>query len=199
MTEAVEKTIIAGDDAVLARRYAGALYDLASEQKQLDAVAGDLRGLKQLLRESAEFRAIAAHPRLSRDQLVAMVKQVADIAKLNKLTANFLALTARNRRLASLDGIINAFLAELASRRGEYTAEVSTAQALSPAQQEQLATKLSAWAGGKVHLAMHKDVSLLGGIVVKMGSRLIDASVRTRLNQLERQLKSKQTTQKGAA
>lgn len=192
--------IIAGDAAVLARRYAGALYQLADEQKQLDAIASDLRALKNLQQESAEFRAIACHPRLTRAQLVGAMQKVASAAKLNPLTANFLALVAQNRRLAELSFMIDSFLDDLAARRGEYNADVCSAKPLSSAQQEQLAVKLREIAGGKVHLSVREDASLLGGLTVKLGSRLIDASVKSKLARIERQLKSQPLpSQKGAA
>ncbi len=199
-TPQAESSIIAGDAAVLARRYAGALYALAEEQKQLDAVAADLRALRNLHQESAEFRLIASHPRLTRTQLVQAVEQVSASAKFNKLTSNFLALIAQNRRLSALRPMIETFLSELASRRGEHTAEVRSAKPLTTAQQEQLAVKLREMTGGKVHLSLHEDASLLGGLIVKMGSHQIDASVKSKLASLERQLKTQQlTTQKGAA
>ena len=199
-SETTTKTVTAGDSAVLARRYADALYELAEEQKALDAVAADLRGMKQLLAESKEFQTIAAHPRLTRAQLVKAVQQIAASAKFGGLTANFLALVARNRRLNELNAIIESFLAEFAARRGEFTADVRSAKPLTPAQMEQIAASLREMAGGKVHIAMKEDASLLGGLVVKMGSRVIDASVKSRLARLERQLKSQQlNTQKGAA
>lgn len=195
--------VIAGDAAILARRYAGALYDLAEEQKQLDAVASDLRSLRSLNQESAEFQYIAGHPRLTRKQLVQSAQAIAKSASLNPLTGNFLALIAQNRRLSIIGAIIEAFLGELAKRRGEFTAEVRSAKVLSTAQQEQLAGKLRDLAGGKVHVSVREDASLLGGLTVKLGSRLIDASIKTKLARLERQLKSQtdqsQTAQKGAA
>ena len=192
--------IIAGDAAILARRYAGALYTLAEEEKQLDAVATDLRSLKVIEQGSSEFRSIAHHPRLTRAQLIKAMEQVSKAAKFNNLTSNFLALVAQNRRLSELRPMIDVFLMELAARRGEYTADVRTARALSGVQQEQLAVKLRELAGGKVHLAISEDKSLIGGIIVKLGSHLIDASISSKLARLERQLKSPSfDMQKGAA
>ncbi len=198
---ATTNPIIAGDAAILARRYAGALYDLAEEQKQLDAVATDLRTLRNLNQESAEFQYIAGHPRLTRKYLVQAAQAIAKAAVLNPLTGNFLALVAQNRRLNIIGAVIEAFLNDLAKRRGEFTADVRSAKSLSAAQQEQLANKLRELAGGKVHISVREDASLLGGMTVKLGSRLIDASVKTKLARLERQLKSQTTvwTQKGAA
>jgi F-type H+-transporting ATPase subunit delta len=195
-----ENPIIAGEAAILARRYAGALYELADEQKQLDAVADDLRALKVLECESADFRAFTGNPRLSRKQLVQAAQQVSGAAKFNKLTSNFLALVAQNRRLAQLNGMCNAFLNELAARRGEFSAEVRAARPLTPTQQEQLAEQLHALAGGKVHMSVSEDRSLLGGLIVKLGSKLIDASVKSKLARLERQLKNQSLNiVKGAA
>lgn len=199
MSQEIASPIVAGDTAILAQRYAHALYDLATEQKQLDVVAGDLRALNQLRQESPEFQYLARQPRLSRVQLVKAMQQVATTAGFNKLTANFLALVAKHRRLNCLGAIIDAYLADLAAHRGEFSAQVRSAQPLSPAQEEQLALKLAAWAGGKVHVSVSKDPSLLGGLTVKMGSRLIDASVKTKLDRLERQLKSDNITLEGAA
>jgi len=185
-----DQPIVAGDMAVLARRYAGALYDLAQDQKQLDAVAADLRILRNLGRESAEFHLLVSNPHIARADLVKAVRQIAAVAKFSPLTSNFLALVAQNRRLPQLTAICDAFLAQLAARRGEFTAEVRTAQALTTTQQEQLAAQLHVLAGGKVHLMVAEDKSLLGGITVKIGSRLIDASIKSKLAKLERQLKS---------
>lgn len=189
---------IAGEAAILAQRYAGAFYELADEQKQLDAVAADLRALRVINQESAEFQYLAKHPRLARSVMVKAVQALATTAGFNKLTSNFLALIAQNRRLNVIGAVIEAFLDELAKRRGEFTADVRSAKALSAAQQEQLSAKLRELAGGKVHILVREDASLLGGLTVKLGSRLIDASLKTKLARLERQLKSNMT-QKGAA
>ena len=186
--------IIAGDTAILARRYADALYELASEHKQLDAVAADLRLLKILARESAEFHAIAFSPRLSRAQLAKAMQEVAKLAKFGALTANFLMLAAQNRRLAAIEAMADAFLATLAAKRGEFSAEIRTTGPLTPVQEEQLAMQLRALAGGKVHMTVTEDKSLLGGITVKLGSKLIDASVKGKLARLERRLKSQSPT-----
>lgn len=195
----VDQPIITGDMAAVARRYAKALFELADEQKQLDAVAEDLRGLKNLARDSAEFRILAGNPHFRRTQLMKAAQKIADSIKLNKLTGNFLALVAQNRRLPQLGAMCDAFLAELATTRGEFAAEVKSADALSPTQTQQLAAQLQKLAGGKVHMTMAEDKSLLGGFVVKLGSRLIDLSVKSKLARLERQLKSSSDMLEGAA
>ena len=191
---------LTGDAAVLARRYAGALYDLAQEQKQLDAIAADMRFIHQLTGDSAEFMTLANHPRITPNQRMAAVQTLSASAKFGSLTTNFLGLLARNQRLGLIRNITSSFLDRLAAERGEFTAEVTSARTLTAAQQEQLAARLHQWAGGNVHLSMRQDPALLGGLVIKMGSKVIDASVRNILERLERQLTSEQTiVQKGAA
>ncbi len=192
MSESKNTNAIAGDAAILARRYARALYELAEEKKQLDSVAADLGSLQVLLKVSAEFREVTSNPRLTRAQAVESMKKVASLAKLNPLTQNFLTLLAHNSRLNLLENAIKVFLADLTARRGEFIAEVTTPKALASEQQEQLSKQLDKIAGGKVHLVIKEDASLLGGLVVKLGSRLIDASVKGKLARLERQLKSQQ-------
>lgn len=195
-----EPSIVAGTMAVVARRYAGALYALAEEQDRLDAIAADLHILKILACENASFRAIANHPRLTRAQMVSAAQKMAGAADFNALTANFLALVAQNRRFGQLAAMCDAFLAKLAAKRGEFTAEVRTAHALSTAQRERLIDQLQTLARGKVHLAITEDKTLLGGLMTKIGSIFIDASVKGRLARLERQLKSQPLNAlKGAA
>ncbi len=194
--------IVAGEAAVLARRYADALYELAEDGKQLDAVAADMRTLRGLLHDSAEFRQIAHHPRLSGADLARTVDKLAAAAKLQDMTARFLGRVAQNRRMSYLGAMIGAFLARLAAARGESEAEVVTARPLTPAQQEQLASRLRELAGGKVNLSIREDRSVLGGLVVKLGSRMIDASLKGKLERLKRQMESQPVnvdSQQGAA
>jgi len=190
MTESKISTLIAGDAAVLARRYARAIYELANERNQLDAVAAELGQLKAVLKDSKEFRLITHNPSLSRKELAEAMRKVSDVAKLGPLTQSFLGLLAKNRRLENLEHVVDVFMADLTARRGEFTAEVITPKALAPAQQEKLSKQMDKVAGGKVHLVVREDASLLGGLMVKLGSRLIDASVKGKLTRLERQLKS---------
>lgn len=190
MPQSTERSLVSGNAAALARRYASAFYDLAEDEKQLDAVAADLRNLLHIADSSADFIAIANHPRLTRKQLVQVAETLAATLKLGPLTGKFLALVAQHRRLPILPAIIDAFLARLAIGRGEFTASVRSASALSPQQTEQLSARLAALAGGKVHLDLREDKSLLGGLTVQLGSRLIDASIRSKLQRLERKLKS---------
>ena len=192
MPEPEAPQIIAGDSAVLARRYANALYALAEEKKQLDTVAADLRAFRESVQDNHDFQKMVHNPRLSRLQLAAIMQQLAEQSKMGEVATLFLALLARKRRLDHLHDITGMFLNELATKRGEYTVEVQTAQALTDEQQEQLIVQLNKITGGKVRLIVKEDASLLGGLIVKWGSRLIDASIKGKLEQIERQLKAQE-------
>jgi F-type H+-transporting ATPase subunit delta len=182
---ASEATGMAG----LAARYAVALYALADERKALDSVAGDLKSLRGLIDDSPDFRRVIRSPVLERGEQGKAVIAIAERAKLNKLTANFLGLLARNRRLFALPTMISGYLAILAARRGEVTAEIVAAQELSPAQRKAIDARLRKAVGGKVAIDIRVDPSLLGGLVVKVGSRMVDASLKNKLARLELAMK----------
>lgn len=173
----------------LAERYASALFDLADEAKQLDGVAGDLGALRRALDESADLRRLINSPVLTREAQSKAIQAVAQALKLAPLTANFIGLVAQKRRLAALPAMINAFLAELSRRRGETTAEVVSATPLSEAQQAKLAEVLRGMVGSKVTIDARVDRDILGGLVVKIGSRMFDSSIRTKLQRLQLAMK----------
>ncbi len=176
----------------LGERYATALYDLADEHKKLDEVAADLRGLRGLIDESAELRRLIASPVLTRAEQGKAIEAIAARAEFQPLVKNILGLMAKNRRLFVLPQLIDAFLAELAKRRGEVTAEVISAQALSDAQKQALDEKLRRAVGSKVAIETRVDPSLLGGLIVKLGSRMVDASLSSKLQRLQLAMKGAQ-------
>lgn len=173
----------------LAERYARALFDLADEQKSLDQVAADLKSLATMIGESADLRRLIRSPIIGREEQGKAIAALAAAANLNLLSRNFLGLLARNRRLFVLPQIIDAFLAHLAARRGEVTAQVTSAAPLTPAQQSALQDALRKSAGAKLAIDQRIDPSLLGGIVVRLGSRMIDASLKSKLNRLQLAMK----------
>lgn len=179
----------ASDSAGLAERYASALFELADERRTVDAVAEDLRRLRQMLAESADLQRLVRSPVLSREQQGSAIAAITEKAGFDGLTRNFLGLMARNRRLYALDGIIKAFLAELARRRGELTAHVASAVPLSESQLAAVTDALRRAVGGKVTVDPTVDPSLLGGLVVRVGSRMVDSSLRTKLQRLELAMK----------
>ncbi|HEV2186207.1 MAG TPA: F0F1 ATP synthase subunit delta [Stellaceae bacterium] len=178
---AAESTGISG----LAERYAAALFELADERHELVAVAGDMRELRAMLHASADLLRLVRSPVLSRaEQGKAMAALAAD-AKLSKLSADFIAIVARNRRLFAVPAMIEAYLNKLAERRGEVTAEVIAAQQLTKAQEEALGEQLRRVVGGRVTMDVRVDPSLLGGMIVKIGSRMVDGSLKGQLQRLQ--------------
>ena len=161
------------------------ILELADENGILDHVAADLRGLKALLAESKDMRRLVRSPILSRAEQEKAMAAILEQANADRITRNFVALAARNRRLFALSGIIDAYLAMLAERRGEVTAEVTAANPLSESQQKTLAETLRKLVGAKVAVELRIDRELLGGLIVKVGSRLFDSSLRTKLRKLE--------------
>lgn len=173
----------------LAGRYATALYELADEQKLLDQVAGDLANLKRMLADNADLQRLIASPLVPRDQQAKAVLALVEKMGLSDLTRRFIGTVARNRRLFSLPQIIDAYDTLLAEHRGEVTATVTSAKALSAPQAESVNAALRAAVGRKVAILLHVDPKLLGGLKVKVGSRLIDASLASKLQRLQLAMK----------
>jgi F-type H+-transporting ATPase subunit delta len=178
-----------GIQASLAGRYATALFALARDEKKLEAVGTSLAALKQALAESADFRKLTTSPVTSREDAVKAVAAVASSMKLDPLTANFLGVLAQNRRLAQLDKVIRAFNLLASDHRGETTAEVISARPLDDEQIAAIKTKLKSRVGRDVAVELSVDPSILGGLVVKVGSQMIDGSIRTKLNTLASAMK----------
>lgn len=183
---------MAGEDTSLSGlggRYALALLDLADEKKQLDQVADDLRHLKALLEESADLRRLVRSPLFSREQQAAAISAVVERVGVTELTRRFVLVVVQNRRLFALSSMINGYLAELARRRGEIQAEVTSARALSASQLQALEETLRGILGGKVDVDVTVDPSLIGGLIVKVGSQMIDNSLRSKLQRLQLAMK----------
>jgi F-type H+-transporting ATPase subunit delta len=179
----------AGIQASLSGRYASALFDLASEAGTVSAVEGDLETLAEALRESAELRALIRNPEVSREALGRVLAGLGSQLELSDLTRNFLGVLAQNRRVGELPKIIRAFRSIAAAQRGEVTAEVASAHALTDEQLSTLEQKLRARQGRTVKLKTRVDPDLLGGLVVTIGSQRIDSSIRSRLNSLAQAMK----------
>nr|WP_137677912.1 F0F1 ATP synthase subunit delta [Parerythrobacter lutipelagi] len=181
--------ISAGIQASLSGRYASALFELASEGGTVSAVESDLDKLASALAESGDLREVTTNPELSRKAQGSAIASVAAHLGLSELTKNFLGVLAQNRRLSHLDDMIRAFRSIAAAQRGEVTAEVTSAHALTDAQLDTLKNKLTAREGRTVKLQSKVDPDLLGGLVVTIGSKRIDGSIRTRLNSLAQAMK----------
>ena len=180
----------AGIQASLAGRYASALFDLASEAGTVTAVEGDLDKLDSALRESADMRNLIGNPEVKRSQMANVMAGIGEHLALTQLTRKFIGVLADNRRLGKLPAIIRAFHAIAAAQRGEVSAEVASAHALTDQQLADLEHKLRAREGRTIKLKSRVDPDLLGGLVVTIGSKRIDTSIRTRLNSLAQAMKS---------
>jgi F-type H+-transporting ATPase subunit delta len=174
---------------VIAERYATALFELADSQNALDLVASDLKSLKAMVRDSADFNRLLDSPVLTRAEQGKAVAALAAAAQFNALTANFLGLAATNRRLPALPGIVECFLGLLAAKRGEIAAKVLSAVELSQDQIAALEASLKTAFGGNVAVDVTVDPSLLGGLMVNVGSRMVDSSLKTKLQHLKLAMK----------
>jgi F-type H+-transporting ATPase subunit delta len=176
--------------AALAERYAKALFDIADERRAFDEVATDLRQLRAMLGASGDLMRLVRSPILSRLDQARAVAALAQRAELSPLIRDFLAVVARNRRLFAVPAMIDAFLAMLAARRGEVTAEVVAAQPLTEAQLDALSGHLRHTVGRRVFVDARVDPRLIGGMIVKVGSRMVDASVESKLRRLQLAMKA---------
>ncbi len=170
-------------------RYAAALFDLALAAKALDDIAGALDAMKAAIAQSEDFAAFVQSPRIRRRDAAAAITAVAAEMQLPKLAADFLAVVAGNGRLSLLPAIIAAFGRMVSRHKGNSAATVTSAQPLSAAQQKALTAKLKARTGRAMDLDLVVDPAILGGLIVRIGSEQIDASVRTRLDRLGQQMK----------
>ena len=178
-----------GIRASLAGRYASALFDLARDERQIDAVGRSLDTLNQALLDSKDFGELIESPLVSRDEAGKAFAALAPQLGIDPTTTNFLGVLARNGRKRELRPVIRAFRRLAADHRGETTADVITARPLKDDQIEALKQQLRSRAGRDVTIDARVDPDILGGIVVKLGSQMIDASIRTKLNRLAQAMK----------
>ena len=173
----------------LAGRYAGALYDLAEGDKLLDRVSTDLRELAAMIRDSDDLTRLIRSPVIDRSDQNRAMAAVLDAAEMSGLTRRFVGVVAANRRLFLLSGIIAAFHALLAARRGEVTAEVTSARELTQTQVKAIGEAVRKVLGTRVSVDTRVDSGLLGGLIVKVGSRMVDSSLSTKLQRLRLAMK----------
>jgi len=173
-----------GIRASLAGRYASALFDLARDERQIETVSASLDTLKAALAESPDLKAVASSPLVKRGEAAKAMAAIAGALRLDPLTTRFLGVLARNGRLTQLGLVIRTFDRLAADHRGETTAEVTSAFPLKDDQLAALKANLKARGGSDVRIDARVDPSILGGIVVRLGSRMIDASIKTKLNTL---------------
>jgi F-type H+-transporting ATPase subunit delta len=174
------KAIVSG----ISGRYAVALFELAVEAKAIKAVESDLATLKEMLAGSDDLRALVSSPLVNRDDQSKGITKVAEAAELSALTVKFLGVLASNRRLGALAATVSDFEKLLAHHKGEVNAEVVSAHALTKTQLTALKKQLKAAIGHDVAIDASVDETLLGGLRVKVGSRMVDSSLKTKLDNL---------------
>ena len=173
----------------IASRYAQAVFDLARDEDMLPALEADIVSLEAALQDSGDLRALISSPIYSRDEQGNAILAIAQAMGLTPVMRNVLGLMAQKRRLFVLPNLLQTLRTRLADARGEVGAEVTSAQPLTPEQAQRLADTLSAQAGKAVRLQTRVDPSLIGGLVVRLGSRMIDTSIRAQLGQLQNMMK----------
>jgi len=173
----------------VAERYATALFELARDSNALDVVETDLKRFAGLIEESADLKRLVRSPVFSADDQRRAISAVLDKAELGGLVGNFIKVAAQNRRLFAVTDMISAFGRLLARHRGEVSAEVTSAEPLSETHLGELKAALKASLGKDVALETRVDSSLIGGLIVRVGSRMIDGSIKTKLNSLKLAMK----------
>mgnify|MGYP001238439760 CR=1 FL=1 len=179
-----DKSLSSGSKG-LAGRYASALYELASDVGKLELVVADLTELAALIAENEDVKSMVGSPAITWTEQMNSITAILEKAGAEALTVKFAGTVAANGRLHAMDRIITAFLEENARRRGEISAEVISAVALDKSRAAAVEKVVGGLAGSdKLSLSMRVDPSLIGGLVVRIGSRMIDTSIKTKLNQL---------------
>lgn len=171
--------------ASMAGRYAAALFDLAKEERQLPQVEADLKAFQAMLDESADLRRLVRSPLISADDQAKALDALLAKAGFSELTTNFFKVIARNRRLFAVGDMLREFRALVARERGEVQADVVSAHPLTPDQLNALKDALRIQVGKDVQVNTRVDPALLGGLIVKVGSKMIDSSLRTKLDNLK--------------
>lgn len=173
----------------LAGRYATALFELAESAGKLDTIAADLKALKAMVRDNADLARVLTSQIASRKDKISAMTMLCTKAAFDELTSNFVGVVAKNRRLFALPNMIDAFLHLLSHSRGEITAKVISAKSLSKTQLSAISEVLKKTVGTKVSVKPLIDEDLLGGMIVKVGSRMVDTSLKTKLQRLHLSMK----------
>jgi F-type H+-transporting ATPase subunit delta len=183
---------VAGEESIIsgmAGRYANALFELAREQKNIDAVKGDLDRFDALVASSPDLTRLVRSPVFTADEQAKALTAVLAKAGIGGLAANFLLLVASNRRLFAVRDMVRTFRALVAKHKGEVTAEVTVAETLSDKHLDALKSALKGVTGKDVDLAVKINPAIIGGLIVKVGSRMVDTSLKTKLNAIKHAMK----------
>ena len=170
----------------LTGRYINALFELCSEKNILNKVVDDFRVLNKLIKNNDEISLLISSPTIGKNDQSKLITQILEKSKANKISINFCGVLANNGRISILEKIVEEFLKEVSRRQGEITVDVSSTSKLEISEEEILKKSISQKFGGKkISLVTNVDKSLIGGIVIKIGSKMIDNSIKTKLKNLE--------------
>jgi F-type H+-transporting ATPase subunit delta len=189
---AKKSALVAAEDpsvSGVSGRYATALFELARDEKAIDVVKADLDRFDALLNESADLKRLIRSPVFTAEAQLKALNAVLQRAGISGIAANFLKVLTRNRRLFAVSDVIRAFRALVAKFKGEATADVTVAETLTDRNLDALKTALKSVTGKDVALNVKVDPSIIGGLVVKLGSRMVDSSLRTKLNSIKHAMK----------
>lgn len=173
----------------IAMRYATAVFELAKEDGNLEMLEADIAALDTALNRSEDMRMLIRSPVYTREEQAGAITAIAKGLELSGVFTNTLGLMASKRRLFILPALLEALSALLADEKGEITAEVVAAKAMTKSQQEKLAKSLKATVGKDVKISLAVDANLIGGLIVKLGSKMIDTSIRAKLANLQNAMK----------
>ena len=179
---------MAGEDGIvsgMAGRYATALFDLACETNAIDQVQADLKAFATLVASSPDLMRLVRSPVFSTDEQAKALDAILDKASISGVARNFLRVITANRRLFAVDQIIRGFNRRVAAHKGEVTAQVTVAEELNDARMNDIRAALREVTGKDVQIDINVDPSIIGGLKVKLGSRMVDASLRSKLNSIK--------------
>jgi F-type H+-transporting ATPase subunit delta len=188
----IKSALVANEDpsvSGVSGRYATALFELARDERSVDAVKADLDKFEAMLAESDDLKRLVRSPVFSADVQSKALAAVLDQADISGISANFLKVLTANRRLFAVGEVIRAFRALVAKFKGEATADVTVAESLSEKNLDALKSALKSVTGKDVALNVKVDPAIIGGLVVKLGSRMVDSSLRTKLNSIKHAMK----------
>ena len=170
---------------LIADRYASALYDLASENKEVDSFLDNLKNFKNAIDNNKELSLLVRSPLISSNDKLEVLLKLASSLNLTKLSITFLKVVSNNKRFASLSSIVSQFVKINANKRGDILADVTSADKLSDEQKENIKDQLRTILGDKLSLSFKIDKKIIGGLIVKVGSKMIDTSLANKINKLK--------------
>ena len=175
--------LISGD--LISDRYASALYELTSENKIIDLVLNDLISLKEIIKKNKDLKLLIKTPLISSKDKLAVLIKILKTQKFNDVSLTFLKVISKNKRFSKLSSIITQFININAKKRGDVLADITSAEELVEEQQQNIKEQLKTILGDKLTLNFKVDNKIIGGLIVKVGSKMVDSSLANKINKLK--------------